>query len=64
MVQDTKVKYPATKVVHWPGQTVACCEKHGSQIEGVGRAMGFPVSFTPASDGDECSNCVNENGGD
>lgn len=50
-----------TKIVHWPGQDVPCCEKHAAQLQGVGVAMGSPVSSTDTDeDGLVCVNCQHE----
>lgn len=53
-------RFPATRIGHWPGQTIACCEEHAEQIANVGKAMGYKISFTEAPEGSFCANCVNE----
>lgn len=51
---------PATKIVHWPGKDTPACDGHARKLEGLAGFMGFPVSMTPASPGEACTNCDNE----
>ena len=50
----------ATKIGHWPGQDVPCCEKHAAKLKQVGQAMEVLVSFTECTTGELCTNCLNE----
>lgn len=52
--------YPATQIVHWPGNSVPACELHAEKLKGLASFMGFSVSITPAAEGAECINCANE----
>ena len=53
-------KIIATKIGHWPGTDVLCCELHAAKLKAVGQAMGFPVSFTDCGPEELCTNCQNE----
>ena len=58
---EVKIKYPATKVVHWHDGPVNACDEHCSQLVGLANFMGtLHVVVTKAVDGAECSNCINE----
>ena len=61
MAKDTRMDFPATKIAHWPGRDTACCDEHAVQIQGVGKVIGYPVSFTAAPEGAQCDNCINSN---
>jgi hypothetical protein len=52
----------ATHIAHWPGQDVAVCDNHSTQIVSLGRNMGFAVSLTPVAESTVCAcvNCANE----
>lgn len=50
----------ATKIGHWPGKDVVCCELHARKIQLIGQAMGFSVSFTKCETKELCTNCVSE----
>ena len=56
----TKIKYPATCVVHWPSGPVMACDEHARQIIGMGKFLGSHIVATKLTDPAECSNCVNE----
>ena len=45
----------------WAGAFVYLCQKHLTQLETVGLAMGSPVNSKPCGDGHICKNCKNEN---
>ena len=53
---------PVTKIVHWPGKDVTCCDRHAAGLERVNKAMGgmpLAVTITTATNL-TCSNCQNE----
>ena len=50
----------ATKVAHWPGQDVPCCEAHAQKMGALAVIMGFPLSFTECAQPMPCSNCLTE----
>jgi len=54
------IKYPATRIVHWPNGPVPCCDTHAAQLAGLAGFLGSHVAQTPALDGEECMNCVHE----
>ena len=49
-----------TKTVHWPGQSIDCCDKHAAIAIRAGNAMGFNLTVEPVKEVSECINCVNE----
>ena len=54
-------RYPATFVVHWPTGPVDCCENHANQLLALNKIMGGGhMVASVASEGAQCSNCVNE----
>ena len=59
-----EIKFPATKFVHWPGQSVYACETHKQTLQNLNAAMGgMPLTITDIPEGEshECINCINEN---
>ena len=58
--KPTPAAYPATVIVHWPGQSVSCCDRHAEKLMGMAGAMGFSVTATIAPFDAQCTNCVNE----
>ena len=56
-----KIKYPATHIVHWISGPCYTCEKHASQLVGIGNVLGGYTPVSLADKGHECMNCVNEN---
>ena len=54
-----KIKFPATKTVHWPTGPVNCCENHARALAGLGRFMGSHIAVSTAPEGAECGNCKN-----
>ena len=57
------VLFPASKIAHWPGQSIGCCDEHADKIVAIGKAMGYGITFTDAPEEAVCINCVNEKGG-
>lgn len=62
MPEVVTIKYPATKVVHWPTGPVNVCDKHAKQLIRLSRILGSHVGFTAALDGVECRNCIKKPG--
>jgi len=58
---DKEVKHPATVVVHWATGPVNCCEQHARELTALGGFLGRHTAVTAATEGAECSSCVNEN---
>ena len=56
----SKIKYPATMVVHWSTGPVNCCDEHGQQLIGLGNFLGTHIVATKLEKPAECSNCINE----
>ena len=59
---DTRKRYPATCMVHWPTGPVPCCHKHANGLLALAGMLGSHVVSTVIEDGPECTNCLNENG--
>jgi len=59
----TKIKYPATQILHWPSGPVNACDEHAQGIKALGNFMGAHVISTKLDKPAECSNCVNESKG-
>ena len=57
----SKIKYPATMIVHWATGPVNCCDTHGQQLIALGNMLGSHTVATELTGIAECSNCVNEN---
>lgn len=61
----TDLKYPATRVVFWPGQEVYTCEEHYQKLLKLNDVMGGVHLSSRDLENDpeprECSNCTNEN---
>lgn len=55
-----KLKFPATRVVHWATGPVHCCEQHAKGLLVIGGILGGHTPVTPSDGLHECSNCVNE----
>lgn len=55
-----EIKYPAKFICHWPGQSTACCERHGAQLEALARQMCCCAPMTEIAEPAECDNCVSE----
>jgi hypothetical protein len=60
MAEETQIKFPATRIVHWPTGPVAACDEHSLQLLGLSRFLGAHVGVSNAPDGAECGNCKNE----
>lgn len=58
--EETKIKYPATCIVHWASGPINCCQEHANQLIGIGRVLGSHVISTILLEPSECINCVNE----
>lgn len=53
-------KFPAIYIAHTPpGPTYACAD-HAEKIKALFSFMGAYVNFTPAPNGSQCCNCINE----
>lgn len=57
-----KPQFPATHVVHWPSGSAPACERHASQLKGLGNFLGSHIAVTEAGAHAECVNCKNEAG--
>lgn len=55
-----EIKFPATKIVHWPSGPVAASDDHAKQLLVLAAMLGSHVGVTVARDGSECGNCRNE----
>lgn len=56
--------FPATVLVHCPNGPTAACDEHARGIQGIMRFLGAHTVCTPAPEGSQCGNCVNENAKD
>jgi hypothetical protein len=56
----SEIKYPATRIVHWPNGPVPCCDAHAAQLAGLAGFLGAHVAQTVALHDEQCANCVNE----
>jgi hypothetical protein len=54
------MKYPATKIVHWPSGPVYTCDKHARQLVGMANLLGSHVGVENTTEEMECRNCINE----
>lgn len=54
------MSHPAIAIVHAPNGPVPCCDEHARQLRGLFSFLGAHVGITPALNGEECTNCVNE----
>ena len=52
--------WPAAYICHWPNQDTPCCDEHARQLRGLGEIIGLRLLFSPAPEGAQCTNCVNE----
>ena len=59
-MSDTETKYPATCTVHCPSGPTNACDYHADAVEKIMRFMGAHTNRTPAPEGAQCDNCVNE----
>lgn len=53
-------QYPAKYICHWPTGPVPVCDHHARSLRGLAGFMGAHVAFTPADEGQTCTNCENE----
>jgi len=52
--------HPAVWTVHAPNGFLHTCESHANKLESLMRFMGASTSKTPAPEGTQCENCINE----
>jgi len=57
---SNETNYPATCIVHCPSGPTNACELHADQVEWLMQFMGAHTVRTPAEEGVQCDNCVNE----
>jgi len=50
----------ATVIVHWLGKDTPFCNNHALKLVDLGKVLGIRVSSTPAANGEQCTNCINE----
>lgn len=56
-----QVAYPAVLTMHCPSGTTNACARHARTIQNLfGGMWGMRIASTPAPDGAQCDNCVNE----
>ena len=61
MDPNSKHNFPATHIVHWPTGPTPCCQAHADKLVALGNFLGSHIAVTPASSGQFCQNCINEN---
>lgn len=55
------MKYPATKIVHWPTGPVLACDDHADKLVKLSNLLGGHIGVEDAPAVElECSNCCNE----
>ncbi len=60
-MSENTIEYPATVIVHWPGQSTGMCDEHEAKAARIAGAMGMPTpTSTPVTEPTECKNCINE----
>lgn len=54
------MKFPATKLVHWPSGPVKACDRHARQLVKTGEIMGFVIGTADLVEPGECGSCITE----
>ncbi len=61
MKNKSKIKYPATQIIHWPSGPINACDVHARALKALSTILGSHIVATKLEALAECSNCVNEN---